>query len=88
MLIPEGKVAQGKFRRRKTLRLYLRIGRIWWVTDLTVHMNCVGQLQPPMVHPQLKPRICTFTLHIRVILMYVHPTTKKGEKMTQADRVK
>ena len=35
------------------------------------------------------PRICIFTMHFRVILIYVGHTIKKvGEKLTQADRVK
>lgn len=39
VLIPEDEIGQGKFSGREDLRLYSRVGRIWWITNFTMHMN-------------------------------------------------
>lgn len=44
----------GKILEKEYIGLYLKIGRIWWLTDFIVPMNHVGELQLPKLYPELK----------------------------------
>lgn len=62
----------GKVLEKEDLRLYFRVGRIWWVTNFIVHMNCVGELQLSKLYPEnmckrveVGPRMCIFNMHSR-----------------------